>query len=209
MEGETGKDLSKEELLELLSEREEEIGRLREQAQKAGKQAMSFRQSLKQTVGTMLVVAAVAVLLATMVFPVLEIQGGSMEPTLADGEVTVALAGGNYRRGDLVAFYYNNKVLVKRVIGLPGEWVNIDEDGNVYINNELLEEGYLEGEEKMLGESDVEFPVQVPEKRLFVLGDNREVSNDSRSSAVGCIERDSAIGKLVLRAWPLKKIGLL
>lgn len=187
--------------LPTLEELQEELERVRYRK--------SFRGALWGTVSSILTAAAVAVLLAQLVFPVLKVQGGSMSPTLMDGQVVAAVAQKKCRRGDLVAFYYNNKIMIKRVIAVPGEWVNIDESGNVYINDELLEEPYLGEGGKALGECDVELPLQVPEERLFVLGDNREATADSRSSEIGCVEEDAVLGKLAARIWPLESAGLL
>ena len=140
---------------------------------------------LRSTVYTLITVAAIAVLVATLWMPVLQIYGGSMTPTLSDGNIVVSVKSGDFQSGDIIAFYYNNKILIKRVIAGPGDWVNIEEDGTVYVNNERLEEPYLT--EKALGECDIEMPYQVPESRLFVMGDHRSVSVDSRSTAVGCV----------------------
>lgn len=115
------------------------------------------------------------------------------------------MRNGTYQRGDIIAFYYNNKILVKRVIGMPGEWVDMDENGNVTIDGEPLEEPYLT--EKSLGECDIELPYQVPEGRYFVMGDHRSVSSDSRSSQVGCVSEEQIVGKLLFRLWPLDEIG--
>ena len=138
---------------------------------------------LRSTVYTLITVAAIAVLVATLWMPVLQIYGGSMTPTLSDGNIVVSVKSSDFQSGDIIAFYYNNKILIKRVIAEPGDWVNIEEDGTVYVNNERLEEPYLT--EKALGECDIEMPYQVPESRLFVMGDHRSVSVDSRSTAVG------------------------
>ena len=110
-------------------------------------------------------------------------------------------------KGDVIAFYYNNKILVKRVIASAGEWVELDEEGNLYINGKLQDEPYIE--EKALGECDIEMPYQVPEGRVFVMGDYRAVSVDSRSSSVGCVAEEQIVGKLVFKIWPLKNIGKL
>ena len=160
---------------------------------------------LRSTVSILIVVAAIVVLISNLFLPVLRIYGSSMTPTLVNGNIVAAMRYGNYDRGDVIAFYYNNKILVKRVIGLPGELVDIDENGNVSINGETLEEPYLE--ETALGECDIELPYQVPDGRYFVMGDHRSVSSDSRSSQVGCISEEQIIGKLFFRIWPLNEIG--
>ncbi len=166
-----------------------------------------FYRNVRMILYTMIVVAAVAVLIATLFMPVLQVSGSSMEPTLSDGDVIVLLKRGQFETGDLVGFYYQNKLLLKRVIAVPGDYVDIDDEGNVYVNNELLDEPYVT--EKSFGESDRDYPYQVPEGRYFVMGDNRTTSIDSRSSAIGCIETDQIVGKVVLRVWPLKRISFV
>ncbi|MCC8120640.1 MAG: signal peptidase I [Oscillospiraceae bacterium] len=166
-----------------------------------------FRRTLRTTVYALVVVAAVAVLVATMFLPVLQVSGSSMEPTLADGDVIALFKQSTFKTGDLVGFYYQNKLLLKRVIAGPGDTVDMDEEGNVYVNGELLEEPYVT--EKSLGESDLNYPYQVPDGRYFVMGDNRTTSIDSRSSAIGCIEADQIVGKVILRIWPLNRLSLL
>ena len=160
---------------------------------------------LRGTVAVLVVVAATAVLISNLLLPILRIYGSSMTPTLVNGNIVAAVRNGTYQRGDIIAFYYNNKILVKRVIGMPGEWVDMDENGNVTIDGEPLEEPYLT--EKALGECDIELPYQVPEGRYFVMGDHRSVSSDSRSSQVGCVSEEQIVGKLLFRLWPLDEIG--
>jgi signal peptidase I len=150
-------------------------------------------------------VAAAAVLVATLFLPVLQIYGFSMTPCLSESDIVVSLKGFDFKRGDIVSFYFNNKILVKRVIAFPGEWVNIDEDGNVFINDEPLAEPYLV--ERALGECDLELPYQVPDGKVFVCGDHRSTSVDSRSSTIGCVSEEQIVGKIVFRVWPLKKFG--
>lgn len=164
-----------------------------------------YRGVLKSTVYTLITVAAVAVLVATLWLPVLQIYGSSMTPTLKDGEIIFSVKTEHLKTGDIIAFYYNNKILVKRVIAQPGDWVNFDEDGTVYVNSVPLEEPYLT--EKALGECDIELPYQVPDGRIFVLGDHRSTSIDSRSTAVGCVEEEQIVGKIIFRIWPLERIG--
>ena len=166
-----------------------------------------YRHLLRSTAAALIVIAAVVVLISNFLLPVLRIYGSSMTPTLVNGNVVVSVRIGDYERGDIIAFYYNNKILVKRVIGLPGEWIDIDETGKVYINDELLEEPYLE--ETALGECDIELPYQVPEGRYFVMGDHRSVSSDSRNSQVGCVSEEQIVGELVFRIWPLNELGLI
>ena len=166
-----------------------------------------YRRVLRSTVFTLVTVAAVAILVATLWMPVLQIYGASMTPTLTDGDIVISRKVRNLKQGDIVAFYYNNRILVKRYIASAGDWVNIDEDGNVYVNNELLDEPYVE--EKALGECNIELPYQVPENRIFVLGDHRSVSIDSRSSSVGCVAEDQIVGELVFCVWPFNNLGLI
>ena len=166
-----------------------------------------YNRVLRSTIYTLITVAAVAVLVATLYLPVLRIYGTSMTPTMTDGDIVVSVKNGNFQRGDIIAFWFNNKILVKRVIGLPGEWVDIDEDGSVSVNDELLEEPYLT--EKALGEYDIELPYQVPDGRFFVMGDHRSTSSDSRSSAVGCVAEEQIVGQLVFRVWPFDRFGAL
>ncbi|MCD7919610.1 MAG: signal peptidase I [Clostridiales bacterium] len=182
---------------------EEEVAAERERLQ----YRQRYRRTLQTTVYALIVVAAVAVLIATMFLPVLQVSGTSMEPTLEDGDVIVLVKSGSFDTGDLVGFYYQNKLLLKRVIAGPGDIVNIDEDGNVYVNDELLDEPYVT--EKSLGETDLTYPYQVPESRYFVMGDNRATSIDSRSSAIGSIEEDQIVGKVILRIWPLNHLSLI
>ena len=167
----------------------------------------SYGLTLRSTVYTLITVAAVAVLVATLFLPVLQIYGSSMAPTLSDGEVVLSVKTGKLERGDVVAFYYNNKILVKRVIAGPGEWVDLDEEGNVYVNGQLLDEPYLE--EKALGSYNIELPYQVPDGRWFVMGDHRSVSVDSRDRAIGCVSEEQIVGRLTFRIWPLDSIARL
>lgn len=166
-----------------------------------------YRRVLRSTVFTLVVVAAAAILVATLWMPVLQIYGASMTPTLTDGDIVISRKVRNLKQGDIVAFYYNNRILVKRYIANAGDWVDIDEDGNVYVNGELLNEPYVY--EKALGECNIELPYQVPENRIFVLGDHRSVSIDSRSTSVGCVAEDQIVGELVFCVWPFNNLGLI
>lgn len=166
-----------------------------------------YFRTLRSTVFMLVVVAAVAVLAATLWMPVLRIYGTSMTPTLIDGNIVVAVKDNDLETGDVVAFYYNNKILVKRVIADTGQWVDMDENGKVYVDNTPLDEPYLT--ETAYGNCDINLPYQVPESRIFVMGDHRSVSVDSRNSSVGCIADDQIVGKLVLCLWPLEDFGLI
>ena len=164
-----------------------------------------LKASIISTTNILIVVAAVAILVAMLFLPVLRIYGQSMNATLHSGELVVSIKGVRFNTGDIIAFYYNNNVLVKRVIANSGDWVDIDLDGNVYVNNQRIDEPYLG--EKAYGEPDIDFPSQVPDDRVFVLGDNRGVSVDSRHLAVGCVSSEQIVGKIVFRIWPLTKLG--
>ena len=163
-----------------------------------------FRRLLRSTVNALIVVAAIAALIATLVLPVLQIAGTSMEPNLNDGDIVLLIKTDRLETGDLCAFYYSNKILIKRIIGTPGDYLWINPDGTVYLNGSELDEPYLI--EKSLGECDVEFPYQVPEKHYFMMGDHRDTSIDSRSSVIGCITDDQIIGKILCKIWPLEEV---
>ena len=164
-------------------------------------------RSVRSGIYVFLIAVAAAVLIATMVLPVFRIYGSSMSPVFNEGDIVISVKTSSFQRGDIISFYYNNKVLVKRVIALPGEWVDIDDAGNVYVDGTLLDEPYLQ--EKALGECDIDMPYQVPEGRLFVCGDHRTISVDSRSSTVGCVAEEQIAGKIIFRVWPLQDIGVL
>lgn len=166
-----------------------------------------YRSVLRSTIYTLIVVAAIAVLVATIWMPVLQIYGSSMTPTLSEGDIVVSVKGADFQPGDLVAFYLGNKILVKRCIAGPGQWVDIDEAGNVSVDGELLEEPYLT--EKAFGDCDITLPYQVPDNRIFCLGDHRATSVDSRNTAVGCVAEEQIVGKIAFRVWPLKDFGPL
>ena len=168
---------------------------------------MRYKRIVKSALYALVIVAAVAVLIATLVLPVLQISGTSVEPTLNNGEIVVLVKTSKLDRGDLCGFSYSNKILIKHVIGLPGDEIVIVEDGTVYVNGEMIDEPYIT--EKGFGECDIEFPYTVPENEYFVMGDRRATSIDSRSSVIGCIGTDDIVGKLLFRIWPLPSIEWL
>ena len=183
-----------------------EIAEIEQELDRLGQQG-KFRRTLYSTIGTLTVVAAIAVLVATLFLPVVQAKGVSMEADLHAAELIVGIKTSSFEVGQVCSFYFNNKLVLKRVIGTPGDWVNIDDEGRVYVNNVLLEEPYVQEYDK--GICDIEFPYQVPDGRVFVLGDNRADSIDSRSTAVGSVEIAEIVGRIVWRVWPLDKIGSL
>lgn len=164
-----------------------------------------YRSVLRSTVYTLVTVAAIAVLIATLWLPVLQIYGTSMTPTLQDGEIILSVKTSDFEPGDIISFYYNNKILIKRVIARPGEWVNIDETGTVYVNEVPLQEPYLT--EKSLGDCNISLPYQVPDGKYFVMGDHRSTSVDSRNTTVGCVAQEQIVGKILFRVWPFRRFG--
>jgi signal peptidase I len=171
------------------------------------KYKVRYRRVLRSTLSLLAIAAAIAILIVTLWMPVLQIYGTSMSPTLTDGNIVVLVKNTNAKQGDLIAFYYNNKILVKRVIAFAGDWVDIDADGTVYINGKELDEPYLT--EKAYGECDIDLPYQVPDGKIFVMGDHRSVSVDSRSSQIGCVAEEQIVGTLAFRVWPLSTCGAL
>ena len=209
--------LSREELLELLLEETKENQKNSEEDRPTADQISEelhrvryrsrYLATLRSTISTLIVVAAVAVLVATIWMPVLQIYGSSMTPTLEEGDVIVSLRGSKFEKGDLVAFYLGNKILVKRCIAGPGQWVDIDEDGNVYVDGTQLDEPYLT--EKAFGDCNIDLPYQVPDNRYFCMGDHRSTSVDSRHTEIGCVSEEQIVGKIVIRIWPLSGFGML
>lgn len=180
------------------------IGQL-EAELKREKYQLRYRSVLRSTVFTLITVAAAAILIATLLLPVLQIYGTSMTPTLHDKEIVVSLKSSNHELGDIIAFYYNNKILVKRVICGAGDWIDIDKDGTVYVNGTEMNEPYLT--EKALGDCNIELPYQVPDGKVFVMGDHRSTSVDSRNTSIGCVAEEQIVGRIVFRIWPLNRFG--
>ena len=178
-----------------------------EEERQSWKKRKKQRRVFLNTVGILIVVAAISVLIATLFLPVLQVSGTSMEPTLEDGEILILEKTSEFETGELIGFYYQNKILLKRVIGDAGDYIDIDKDGNVFVNGTELDEPYVS--EKALGECDIELPYQVPDGKVFVMGDHRSTSIDSRSSAIGCVSKEQMAGKVALRVWPIDRIGFL
>ena len=164
----------------------------------------AYFRALRGTISVLTYMAAVAALIATLVLPVIQIEGTSMEPTLVNGDIVLLTKTTVFGRGDICSFAWNNKILIKRVIGIPGDWIEIDTDGTVYLNGEKLDEPYAQ--QLAVGECDLEFPYQVPQEQYFVLGDMRESSIDSRNTLIGCVEKDQIVGRVFFRIWPFKAI---
>ncbi len=206
------KHLNRRELINLICEMKEtnpsmDVPEIEEaeKEQKRLRRREVYRQTFRGTVAVLLVVAAVSVLVATLWMPVLQIYGSSMSPTLEPGQIVVSLKNKHLKTGEIAAFWQGNKLLIKRVIAGPGQWVDIDENGVVTVDGETLDEPYLN--ELSLGSCDIELPHQVAESHWFFMGDNRETSVDSRTASIGDISEDQIEGQIVFRVWPLKEAG--
>jgi signal peptidase I len=189
--------MDKEITIPTTAELEEELNRVRYKSK--------FKTVLRSTISLLVIAAAIAILVVTLWTPVLQVYGKSMTPSLYSGDIVVLMKKSEFKTGDVIAFYYNNKILIKRVIAQSGDWVDISKDGTVKVNGKEIDEPYIS--EKAYGECDIEFPYQVPNERVFVMGDHRSVSVDSRSSQIGCVAEEQIVGKLEIRVWPFNKIG--
>lgn len=178
-----------------------------EEVYKAERYKVGFLSMVRSSIFILIVVSAIAILTAVLFLPVLRIYGQSMKGSLNNGDIVVSMKSIKFGSGDVIAFYYNNNILVKRVIATSGEWVDMDKEGNVFVNRVPLEEDYIE--KKAYGETNIELPFQVPEGRIFVMGDNREASIDSRNKTIGTIAEEQIVGKLIFKVWPLEDLGVV
>ena len=210
------KDLKRDDLIEVIHQLQGELEQegkdvpFKQEVEKEHNkinQRKEIRTTAKHIVSVLIVVAAISVLLSTMFFPILKVSGVSMEPTLENGQVIVLEKSGKFEIGDLIGFYYQNKILLKRVIGQAGDYIDMDASGNVYVNSVKIDEPYIK--ELALGDCEITFPYQVPDGKIFVLGDNRAKSVDSRSNLIGCVSEEQIVGRVIFRIWPLNSFGFL
>lgn len=171
------------------------------------KDKQEFGRLIYNTFSSLIVVAAIAVLLSMLLLPVLRVTGESMTPTLLNDELVVCHRQGKPERGEIIAFYHNNKILLKRVIGVAGDLVEVKSDGTVYVNGDKIDEPYIDS--PSLGNCDIDLPYQVPENRYFVMGDHRSVSIDSRTKEIGCVAEEMIVGKVLFVIYPFGDIKSL
>ena len=174
---------------------------------KREKYKSKYTKILKSTIYALIIIASISALIGTLIMPVLEVNNTTMKPLLENNEIVLSLKTKKLKQGDIIAFYQGNKILIKRVVAVPGNYISIDEEGNVYVDGEVLKEPYVTNKQK--GETNIEFPYQVPESEYFVLSDERDKTNDSRNEDIGLIKKDNVIGKVIFRVWPLKKLGAI
>lgn len=186
-------------------------------AELAGKRKLQFEEEnekLQQTghkrtrwlIGWVFTAGMVAILCMVCFLPMMRVESDGMSPTLEKGQCVMVIPGDSFEHGDIIAFYYDGRILLKRIIACPGEQVEVLKDGSVYVNGQLFDEPYAS--EKCYGSSDLTYPYQVPENRFFVMGDQRSAGTDSRTSQIGTVAQEQIVGKVVLRFWPLKAISV-
>lgn len=174
---------------------------------KREKYKSKYTKILRSTIYALIIIASISALIGTLIMPVLEVNNTTMKPLLENNEIVLSLKTKKLKQGDIIAFYQGNKILIKRVVAVPGNYISIDEEGNIYVDGEVLNEPYVTNKQK--GETNIEFPYQVPESEYFVLSDERDKTNDSRNEDIGLIKKDNVIGKVIFRVWPFKKIGAI
>lgn len=174
---------------------------------KREKYKSKYTKILRSTIYTLIIIASISALIGTLIMPVLEVNNTTMKPLLENNEIVLSLKTKKLKKGDIIAFYQGNKILIKRVVAIPGNYISIDEEGNVYVDGEVLDEPYVTNKQK--GETNIEFPYQVPESEYFVLSDERDKTTDSRNEDIGLIKKDNVIGKVIFRVWPFKKLGAI
>lgn len=174
---------------------------------KREKYKSKYTKILRSTIYTLIIIASISALIGTLIMPVLEVNNTTMKPLLENNEIVLSLKTKKLKKGDIIAFYQGNKILIKRVVAVPGNYISIDEEGNVYVDGEVLDEPYVTNKQK--GETNIEFPYQVPESEYFVLSDERDKTTDSRNEDIGLIKKDNVIGKVIFRVWPFKKLGAI